>query len=121
MQGPVNFGLVGDGATPWLNLCLYAASQSGPISCVFVCGRRLWRLPTQLQGCTHALIWPWLQELKGQQRVPFVVQGTYLLAQINEQLTRHAIMVQPLYCDVEQQGQLGSGTTQGEFPCDEPS
>lgn len=42
-----------------MQLALYTAMRSGPVSVVFVCGQRLWRLPPQLLQCTHALLWPW--------------------------------------------------------------
>ncbi|BDA48371.1 Protein FAM91A1 [Coccomyxa sp. Obi] len=57
--GPTNFGPTAEAATPWVQLALYTAMRSGPVSVVFVCGQRLWRLPPQLLQCTHALLWPW--------------------------------------------------------------
>lgn len=57
--GPTNFGATAEAATPWLHLALYTAMGTGPLSVVLVCGQRIWRLPPQLAGCTHVLIWPW--------------------------------------------------------------
>ena len=42
-----------------MQLAMYTAMRAGPLSVVLVCGQRLWRLPPQLLGCTHCLIWPW--------------------------------------------------------------
>jgi hypothetical protein len=42
-----------------VQLALYTAMRRGPVSVVLVCGQRLWRLPPQLQHCSHALLWPW--------------------------------------------------------------
>ena len=57
--GPTNFGPTAEAATPWVQLAMYTAMRAGPLSVVLVCGQRLWRLPPQLLGCTHCLIWPW--------------------------------------------------------------
>ena len=59
VAGPTNFGPTAEAATPWMQLALYMAMRAGPVSVVFVCGQRLWRLPPQLLQCTHALLWPW--------------------------------------------------------------
>ena len=59
VAGPTNFGATVEASTPWLQLALYRAARSGPASLVLLCGQLFWRLPPQLAGCTHALLWPW--------------------------------------------------------------
>jgi hypothetical protein len=56
---PTYYGPTPEANSPWLSLALYAAARSGPVSLVFVAGQRVWRLPHQLEGCTHALLWAW--------------------------------------------------------------
>ena len=69
-SGPVNYGPTAEAATPWLALALYTAMQAGPPSIMLVCGQRIWRLPPQLAGCTHALLWPWDQTAVRAQVLP---------------------------------------------------
>lgn len=57
--GPVSYGPTPASATPWMNLALYVASGAGPSSLALVCGQQFNRLPAQLAGCSHALLWPW--------------------------------------------------------------
>ena len=94
--GPVNFGATAEASTPWLQLAFYTALRCGPPSLVFVCGQRVWRLPPQLVGCSHALIWPWNTDAVRAQSVPVLVDATFLLYTLNEYLGRTALMVQPL-------------------------
>ena len=59
VAGPTNFGPTAEAATPWVQLAMYTAMRAGPLSVVLACGQRLWRLPPQLLGSSHCLIWPW--------------------------------------------------------------
>jgi hypothetical protein len=45
---------------------------------VFVAGQRVVRLPSQLQGATHVLIWPWDAAVAGKVAcdTPIVVRST---------------------------------------------
>ncbi|CAL8463740.1 g3274 [Coccomyxa elongata] len=95
--GPTNFGPTAEAATPWVQLALYTAMRSGPVSVVFVCGQRLWRLPPQLLQCTHALLWPWNMDAVRAHEVPVVVEASFLLFSLNEYLSRTALLVQPLH------------------------
>lgn len=56
---PVNYGPTPAAQTPWLHLALYTALGAGPRSLVLAAGQRLARLPAQLRGATHVLLWPW--------------------------------------------------------------
>ncbi|KAK9917406.1 hypothetical protein WJX75_004000 [Coccomyxa subellipsoidea] len=95
--GPTNFGPTAEAATPWMQLALYMAMRAGPVSVVFVCGQRLWRLPPQLLQCTHALLWPWNMDAVRAHEVPVVVEASFLLFSLNEYLSRTALLVQPLH------------------------
>jgi hypothetical protein len=49
-----------------------------------------------LAGCSQALIWPWAPAAVRAEAVPALTDGAYLLAHLNEALTRTALLVQPL-------------------------
>eukprot|EP00775_Hariotina_reticulata_P005967 gene5967-6206_t len=96
---PAYYGPTPEANSPWLSLALYAAARSGPVSLVFVAGQRVWRLPHQLEGCTHALLWGWkvgAASGAAAEPQPLLVEGTTLLCTLNELLCRTAVMVQPL-------------------------
>jgi hypothetical protein len=38
-------------------------------------GQRVWRLPPQLEGCTHALLWGWHAAADGWAALPLLVEG----------------------------------------------
>lgn len=107
-SSPLFLGASNEAAAPWLQLALYASARAGPVSLVLLCGQRLWRLPAQLERCTHALVWPWDVDQLGSggnsgggggqdasQRVQ-LVESAFLLGALNDLLTRTAVMVQPL-------------------------
>ena len=56
---PVSYGPLPAAQTPWLQLALYSAMCAGPRSLVLAAGQQLRRLPAELQGATHMLLWPW--------------------------------------------------------------
>ena len=56
---PASYGPLPAAQTPWLQLALYTALGAGPRCLVLAAGQRLSRLPPQLRGATHALLWPW--------------------------------------------------------------
>lgn len=65
--------------------------RMGPLSLVLVAGQRFWRLPAQLDSCTHALVWRW-----GVSGAPLTVEADCLLWTLNELLRDSAILIQPL-------------------------
>lgn len=71
---PVLYGPTPEADSPWLQLALYAAARAGPVSLVCLAGQRVWRLPHQLEGCTHALLWGW-QGADGWAAAPLLVEG----------------------------------------------
>lgn len=81
-------------------------SRSGPLSLVFPAGQRVCRLPTHLEGCTHALMWPWEPDTEPARASKGIasdgcvtlVEASFLLYALNELLTRTAVMLQPLTC-----------------------
>ena len=103
--GPTNFGPTAEAGTPWLQLALYCAMRQGPLTLVLVCGQRLWRLPPELAGCSHVLVWPWDAECVRAQSSPVMLESAFLLFTLNEYLSRTAIMVQPLELDLPQGAQ----------------
>lgn len=63
--------------------------------------RRCWTKVTgcclsALAGCRQALVWPWAPAAVRAEAVPALTDGAYLLAHLNEALTRTALLVQPL-------------------------
>lgn len=56
---PASYGPLPAAQTPWLQLALYTALGAGPRTLVLAAGQRLSRLPPQLRGASHALLWPW--------------------------------------------------------------
>lgn len=111
--GPCHYGPSVDSASPWMHLTLYTLARCGPKTLVFVCGQRVWRLPPELETCTHALLWPW----DGHVRVgaaatagdgsPQLVEMSFLLYTLNDMLVKTAVMVQPLTFDLEADDTLG--------------
>ncbi|WIA36338.1 hypothetical protein OEZ86_007659 [Tetradesmus obliquus] len=95
-SSPTLYGPSAEADSPWLQLALYAAAAAGPLSLVFVAGQRVWRLPGQLEGCTHALLWGWAAAADGWAASPLLVEGSSLLCSLNELLARTAVLVQPL-------------------------
>ncbi|CAK0785595.1 hypothetical protein CVIRNUC_008805 [Coccomyxa viridis] len=95
--GPTNFGPTAEAATPWVQLAMYTAMRAGPLSVVLACGQRLWRLPQQLLGSSHCLIWPWDSQAVRAHEVPIAVDSSFLLFTLNEYLSRTALLVQPLH------------------------
>jgi hypothetical protein len=74
--GPTHFGPTAAAASPWLQLALYSACRSGPVSLVLAAGQRLWRLPPQLEHCSHAMLWGWDPEPRaGLDSQPALVEG----------------------------------------------
>eukprot|EP00798_Chlamydomonas_sp_ICE-L_P005845 gene5845-6131_t len=96
--GPAYFGPTAEATGPWHQLALYAASRCGPQSLVFKCGQRVWRLPSQLEACTHAMLWPWDIDPDPASRAKAAVatEASFLLYHLNEMLGSTAVMVQPL-------------------------
>lgn len=47
-------------------------------------------------GCSHALVWPWAPGAVRAEGVPALQEGAFLLAHLNEALSRTALLVQPL-------------------------
>ncbi len=47
-------------------------------------------------GCSHALVWPWAPGAVRSEGVPALQEGAFLLAHLNEALSRTALLVQPL-------------------------
>lgn len=47
-------------------------------------------------GCSQALVWPWAPAAVRAEAVPALTDGAFLLAHLNEALTRTALLVQPL-------------------------
>lgn len=79
VAGPTNFGPTAEAATPWVQLALYTAMRAGPLSVVLACGQRLWRLPPQLLGSSHCLIWPWdTGAVRAHVRAPCLSRATVL-------------------------------------------
>uniref|UniRef100_A0A383VSL6 FAM91 C-terminal domain-containing protein n=1 Tax=Tetradesmus obliquus TaxID=3088 RepID=A0A383VSL6_TETOB len=95
-SSPTLYGPSAEADSPWLQLALYAAAAAGPLSLVLVAGQRVWRLPGQLEGCTHALLWGWAAAADGWAASPLLVEGSSLLCSLNELLARTAVLVQPL-------------------------
>ncbi|KAI3436454.1 hypothetical protein D9Q98_005871 [Chlorella vulgaris] len=93
---PVNYGPLPAAQTPWLQLLLYTATGSGPLSLVLAAGQQLRRLPSQLHGATHVLLWPWDAAAVRVQNPPVVVEAPFLLHSLNEYLQRSALLVPPL-------------------------
>lgn len=58
---------------------------------VLVAGQRFWRLPAQLDSCTHALVWRWSAH-----GAPLMVEADSLLWTLNELLRDSALLIQPL-------------------------
>lgn len=56
---PTWFGPTAASDSPWLSLALYAAAGCGPVCVVLPAGVRVTKLPLQLEGVSHALLWPW--------------------------------------------------------------
>ncbi|KAI3436452.1 hypothetical protein D9Q98_005869 [Chlorella vulgaris] len=89
---PVNYGPLPAAQTPWLQLLLYTATGSGPLSLVLAAGQQLRRLPSQLHGATHVLLWPWDAAAVRVQNPPVVVEAPFLLHSLNEYLQRSALL-----------------------------
>eukprot|EP00878_Enallax_costatus_P018277 GHUV01019234.1.p1 GENE.GHUV01019234.1~~GHUV01019234.1.p1 ORF type:complete len:436 (+),score=146.98 GHUV01019234.1:202-1509(+) len=68
---PTLFGPTAAADSPWLSLALYAAAGCGPVCVVVPAGVRVVRLPLQLEGVSHALLWPWSGP-------PLLAEGTLL-------------------------------------------
>ncbi|MEW5307506.1 MAG: hypothetical protein WDW36_009896, partial [Sanguina aurantia] len=106
-RGPAYFGPTLEAASPWMQLALYSAARSGPLSLVFTAGQRVCRLPTHLEGCTHALMWPWEPDAEPARASKGIasdgcvtlVEASFLLYALNELLARTAVMLQPLTCE----------------------
>jgi hypothetical protein len=62
--------------TPMPVPILHRLTPAGPLSLVLAAGQRLWRLPPQLEHCSHALMWSWDPEPKaGVESQPLLVEG----------------------------------------------
>ncbi|GBF94849.1 hypothetical protein Rsub_08021 [Raphidocelis subcapitata] len=119
--GPTNYGPTPEAASPWLQLALYCASGMGPLSLVLAAGQRLWRLPPQLEHCSHALLWSWDPEPRANMEgPPQLVEGALLLASLNEMLSRAPVMAQPLLFS-EPVGSDGDAGGQGAAPAAAPA
>lgn len=59
---------------------------------MLVAGQRFWRLPPQLDSCTHALVWRW-----SSYGAPLTVEADSLLWSLNELLRDSALLIQPLH------------------------
>ncbi|MEW5317390.1 MAG: hypothetical protein WDW38_008689 [Sanguina aurantia] len=121
-RGPAYFGPTLEAASPWMQLALYSAARSGPLSLVFTAGQRVCRLPTHLEGCTHALMWPWEPDTEPARASKGIasdgcvtlVEASFLLYALNELLTRTAVMLQPLTCvHIGGGGGAGGGSSGG--------
>ncbi|KAK1432220.1 hypothetical protein QVD17_09114 [Tagetes erecta] len=98
-KGPVHFGPPSHSSmSPWMNLVLYSAVGSGPVSVVLMKGQCLRLLPAPLAGCEKALIWSWDGSSVAGLGSKFqgnLVKGNILLHCINSLLKHTAILVQP--------------------------
>ncbi|KAJ9545469.1 hypothetical protein OSB04_025176 [Centaurea solstitialis] len=99
-KGPVHFGPPSHSSmSPWMNLVLYSAVGSGPVSVILMKGQCLRLLPAPLAGCEKALVWSWDGSTVAGLGAKFqgdLVKGTILLHCINSLLKHTAVLVQPL-------------------------
>ncbi|XP_024969525.1 protein FAM91A1-like isoform X1 [Cynara cardunculus var. scolymus] len=98
-KGPVHFGPPSHSSmSPWMNLVLYSAIGSGPVSVVLMKGQCLRLLPAPLAGCEKALVWSWDGSTVAGLGAKFqgnLVKGSILLHCINSLLKHTAVLVQP--------------------------
>ncbi|KAK9070558.1 hypothetical protein SSX86_010960 [Deinandra increscens subsp. villosa] len=98
-KGPVHFGPPSRSSmSPWMNLVLYSAAGSGPVSVVLMKGQCLRLLPAPLAGCEKALLWSWDGSSVAGLGSKFqgnLVQGNILLHCLNSLLKHTTILVQP--------------------------
>eukprot|EP00887_Chlorella_sp_A99_P002714 scaffold6.g2714.t1 len=96
-DSPVNYGPTPAAATPWLHLALYAAARAGPRGLVLAAGQQFCRLPAELAGASHVLLWPWdCEAVRAQQGTPVIAEAQHLLFTLNEHLARTALLAQPV-------------------------
>eukprot|EP00191_Tetraselmis_sp_GSL018_P022956 CAMPEP_0177627496 /NCGR_PEP_ID=MMETSP0419_2-20121207/31236_1 /TAXON_ID=582737 /ORGANISM="Tetraselmis sp., Strain GSL018" /LENGTH=791 /DNA_ID=CAMNT_0019128657 /DNA_START=65 /DNA_END=2441 /DNA_ORIENTATION=+ len=105
----VNYGPTYESCTPWMQLALGQAGGCGLPGVVFVCGQRVWRLPAELGDSSHALLWPWDASEARAPEVPVLVDAVFLLATINDLLTRTPVLVQPLRAEEIPPGEAVGG------------
>jgi len=103
----IHFGHTAESATPWMQLAMHKATGQCLPGMVFAAGQRLVRLPPELEGSTHALIWPWDPTVAKSSDTPIVVSSLLLLMSINDYLTRTALLVQPLRTRVPEDAEVG--------------
>lgn len=100
-KGPIHFGPPSHSAmSPWMNLVLYSAIGSGPVSVVLMKGQCLRLLPAPLAGCEKALLWSWDGSTVAGLGAKFegnlnLVKGNILLHCLNSLLKHTAVLVQP--------------------------
>lgn len=112
-KGPVHFGPPSHSSmSPWMNLVLYSAVGSGPVSVVLMKGQCLRLLPAPLAGCERALVWSWDGSTVAGLGAKFqgnLVKGSILLHCINSLLKHTAILVQPLSrYDLNESGKMNT-------------
>ncbi|KAL4556457.1 hypothetical protein LXL04_039110 [Taraxacum kok-saghyz] len=100
-QGPIHLGPPSHSSmSPWMNLVLYSAINSGPVSVVLMKGQCLRLLPAPLANCEKALLWSWdgstVAGLGANSQGSLVlVKGNILLHCLNSLLKHTAVLVQP--------------------------
>nr|XP_043616969.1 protein FAM91 homolog [Erigeron canadensis] len=98
-KGPVHFGPPSHSSmSPWMNLVLYSAIGSGPVSVILMKGQCLRLLPAPLAGCEKALVWSWDGATVAGLGAKFqgnLVKGSILLHCLNSLLKHTAVFVQP--------------------------
>ncbi|KAI3725606.1 hypothetical protein L1987_65397 [Smallanthus sonchifolius] len=112
-KGPVHFGPPSHSSmSPWMNLVLYSAVGSGPVSVVLMKGQCLRLLPAPLAGCEKALIWSWDGSTVAGLGSKFqgnLVKGNILLHCLNSLLKHTAILVQPFSrSDLNESGKMNA-------------
>lgn len=112
-KGPVHFGPPSHSSmSPWMNLVLYSAVGSGPVSVVLMKGQCLRLLPAPLAGCEKALIWSWDGSTVAGLGAKFqgnLVKGSLLLHCLNSLLKHTAILVQPFSrFDLSESGKMNT-------------
>ncbi|XP_076945726.1 uncharacterized protein LOC143616916 isoform X2 [Bidens hawaiensis] len=112
-KGPVHFGPPSHSSmSPWMNLVLYSAVGSGPVSVVLMKGQCLRLLPAPLAGCEKALIWSWDGSSVAGLGSKFqgnLVKGNILLHCLNSLLKHTAVFVQPFSkFDLNESGQMST-------------
>ncbi|KAD4586185.1 hypothetical protein R6Q59_035478 [Mikania micrantha] len=110
-KGPVHFGPPSHSSmSPWMNLVLYSAVGSGPISVILMKGQCLRLLPAPLAGCEKALLWSWDGSTVAGLGSKFqgnLVKGNILLHCLNSLLKHTTVFVQPFSkLDLNESGKM---------------